>query len=146
MLASSGRIEAVVMDLTLLATLKDKLVNATEFSDVWRYFLDHFGEDPKFIALGERSSDAFLEAVLHQIGSQMFGQPVTLTDLLLSRLAEHHFTHGGVLLNGHLANVLYFDDIRSGMVAVWMANPAGETKYARFSGHRQRPGMNPSTN
>jgi hypothetical protein len=134
------------MDLSLLATLKDKLVNATEFSDVWRYFLDHFGEDPKFIALGDRSRDAFLEAVLDQIGMQMFGKPGSVTDLLLSHLPEHHFTHGGVLLDGHLANVLYFDDIRSGMVAVWMATPSGETKYARFSGQLQRPGLNPSPN
>jgi hypothetical protein len=95
------------MDLTLLETLKDKLVHATDFSDLWRYFLDHFGEDPGFIALGDRSRDPFLEAILSQLGSRMFSGRVTLTDLLLSRLADHHFTHGGLLLNGHLANVLY---------------------------------------
>jgi hypothetical protein len=134
------------MDLSLLATLKDKLVNATEFSDVWRYFLDHFGEDPEFIALGDRTRDAFLEAVLDQIGSQMFGKQVALTNFLLARLPDHHFTHGGGLLNGHLANVLYFDDIRTGMVAIWASITPGETKYARFSGQRQRPGLKPSAN
>jgi hypothetical protein len=134
------------MDLTLLATLKDKLVNATEFGEVWRYFLDHFGEDPAFIALGERSHDPFLVAVIEQIASQIFGKHVPLTNLLLTFLPDHHFTHGGVILDGHLANVLYFDDIRMGMVAVLMSLPSGETKYARFSGRMQRPNPIPSAN
>jgi hypothetical protein len=147
MLVCSFRTGDVVMDLTLLATLKDKLVTATEFDDVFRYFLDHFGENPKFIALGERSHDPFLVAVIEQIASQIFGKRVPLDNLLLTRLPDHNFTHGGVILNSHLANVLYFDDIRMGLVAVLMGFPTGEMKYARFSGQRPRPvPMNPSAN
>src|SRR5262249_52225983 len=52
-----------VMDLSLLETLKDKLLHAKQFSKVWEYFLDHFGENPDFVALGERTQDAFLKTV-----------------------------------------------------------------------------------
>jgi hypothetical protein len=48
------------MDLSLLNTLKKKLHDAEQFSDVWDYFMTNFGELPEFNALGQRSSDACL--------------------------------------------------------------------------------------
>src|SRR5438105_2776274 len=46
-------LRSAVMDLALLATLKDKLATATNFSEVMVYFFDHFGEEAEFMALGE---------------------------------------------------------------------------------------------
>ena len=134
------------MDLTLLATLKDKLANAKNFGDIWTYFFDHFGEDAEFIALGERTRDRMLEAILAQIGKEMFGRPVKVTDLLLTRLPEQQFIHGGLLLGGSLANVLYFEDIHMGVVAVVAAFRPSETKMARFSGIPLPGRLEPSQN
>src|SRR5262245_19566334 len=102
------------MDLALLTTLKDKLVQAKNFTEVWQYFFDQFGEDPAFIALGERTEHPFLEAILVQIGKEMFGHEVDLADVLLTRLPEQEFVHGGLTLDGRLANVIYFEDIQVG--------------------------------
>jgi hypothetical protein len=122
------------MNLKLLEKLKDKLITAREFGDVMKYFLDHFGEDPAFIALGDRIEHPFLEAVLAQVGQQLFGKPVSLTDVLLTRLPEHAFIHGGASLGGKLATVLYFEDLCKGLLTVcWSITPP-ETKYARFTG------------
>jgi hypothetical protein len=134
------------MDLALLATLKDKLVHAQNFTQVMEYFFDHFGEDPAFIALGDRAHDPFLEAVLREVGKQLFGGKVAVTDLLLTRLPEHQFLHGGCALNGKLANFLYFEDIHVGLLAVAMAVPVGEVKMVRFTGRRLPPVGEPSQN
>lgn len=134
------------MDLSLLDTLKDKLVHAEKFSDVLNYFFDHFGDDPAFIALGERTTDAFIEAVLQMVGKQLFGGNVRLTNVLLTRLPEKQFLHGACTINGQLGNIFYFDDIQVGLLSVVMLLPSNETKMVRFTGRRQPPGGAPSSN
>jgi hypothetical protein len=134
------------MDLTRLATLKDKLLHADNFGKVWEYFLDHFGEDPAFIALGDRASDPFLEAVLAEVGKQLFHRDVTVSDLLLTRLPEQEFLHGGCTLNGRLANVLYFEDVHTGLLAVVMSLAPADTKLVRFSGRPKPRNLGPSQN
>jgi hypothetical protein len=134
------------MDLSLLETLKHKLTTAKEFSPVFAYFLDHFGEEPAFIALGERTDSPFLEAMLAQIGEQMFGRKTHVRDVLLTRLSEQQFIHGTCTLNGKLTSVLYFEDIRTGLLAVIMSITPSDTKLVRFTG-RPMPGTpTPSAN
>jgi hypothetical protein len=134
------------MDLSLLATLKDKLATASDFSEVQRYFLDHFGEDPEFMKLGEKARHPFLEAVFAQIGQQLFRSPAALMELLLIRLPEHHFIHGSCVLNGRLSQVIYFEDVQLGLLTVLASLTPPETKYARFSGRAMPRGWSPSTN
>jgi hypothetical protein len=122
------------MDLALLATLKDRLLTARDFGDVLTYFLDHFGEDPGFIALGERCEHPFLEAVFTQVGGQLFGRPIRVSNVMLTRLAEEGFVHGTVQLEDRLGTVLYFEDIQKGLLSVvWSLSPT-ETKLVRFTG------------
>jgi hypothetical protein len=134
------------VDLSLLETLKQKLITAKQFSAVFNYFLDHFGHDPEFIAQGERTHSPFLEAVLTEVGKQLFGKPVPLADVLLTRLPGHGFIHGACKLGGHLANVLYFEDGRIGLLAVIESYTSPETKLVRFSGRSLQGTPTPSTN
>lgn len=134
------------MDLNLLATLKDKLLHAKNFSEVWHYFFDHFGEDAEFIALGERIRDTFLEAVLDQVAQQIFGKKVPVHEMLLTRLAEHQFIHGGCIINGKLANVVYFEDVQVGLFALIMSVQPSDTRMARFSGRAMPARGSPSAN
>ena len=64
----------------------------------------------------------------------MFSGEVVVSHLLLTRLPEHHFVHGGFAINHSLANIIYFEDVHQGLMAVVMPPPNIETKYARFSG------------
>jgi hypothetical protein len=122
------------MNLELLATLKERLTTAQDFGDVLTYFLDHFGDHPEFIALGERCEHPFLEAVFAQVGGQLFGRAIKVSGVMLTRLAEQAFVHGTVHLENKLATVLYFEDIQKGLLSVvWSASPT-ETKLVRFTG------------
>jgi hypothetical protein len=122
------------MDLSLVATLKDKLIHAEQFADIMNYFFDHFGDHPEFLALGERVESPLLEAVLEAVAKQLFGREVPVEHMLLTRLPEHGLIHGGASLGGKPATVLYFEDVCKGLLTViWSARPP-ETKFARFSG------------
>lgn len=135
------------MDLSKLRALEKMLHEATRFYDVWDYFLKHFGEDPAFIALGQRGRDEFLDEVLQQIGMQLFGPRVQITEPMLTRLPEYGFIHGTVFMQGRLASALYFENIHKGMLAV-LAGPgdAPETKFIRFTGRAMYKGLDRSDN
>lgn len=125
------------MQIKFLAALKDQLVQATEFSEVWKYFLDNFGEDPAFMALGERTSHGLLEALIIQAAKGSFKMTIDSKDILLTLLPEHKFIHGGICRNGKMVNVLYFEEISTGSMMIcalgakntitsrFMAKPAG---------------------
>jgi hypothetical protein len=122
------------MDLSKLATLKVKLLTATNFGEVLGFFLDHFGDHPAFLDLGEPITDEFLTAVLAQVAGEMFHKPVVLRDIRLIRLPDYEFIHGGFSAEGKVGTLLYFEDARKGLVSVaWSLSPP-ETKYARFTG------------
>src|SRR5262245_65306952 len=122
------------MDLTLLTTLKEKLASASDFTEVWSYFFTHFGEDGEFIQQGERAEHPFLEALLVQLGAESFGRKIAISNLLLTHLPAHCFIHGGFTIEGRLGNVIYFDDIQTGLIAVIMSHAPSETKMVRFAG------------
>jgi hypothetical protein len=134
------------MDLALLATLKERLLTATDFGEVVTYFFDHFGDHAEFIALGERCEHPFLEAVFSQVGGQLFERAVKVSHVMLTRLAEQGFIHGTVHLENKLATVLYFEDIQKGLLSVlWSVSPS-ETKLVRFTGRPMPDRWSRSTN
>src|SRR5437867_4152060 len=106
------------MDLSLLAKLKEELIHAEQFSDVWAYFLDHFGEDPAFLALGTRTRHEMIESLLIQTAQKICQMQVAAVDIILTRIAEHHFIHGGYCAGGRMINVLYFEDALLGTIMV----------------------------
>lgn len=123
------------LDLKKLDTLREKLAKAKDFSDPMNYFFDHFGENDEFMGLGERIQDPFLEGLIQQLGIQIFpGQQVHLISLMLTRLPEHKFIHGGFTLNGQLGNIIYFEEACMGLMAIVTLQTSGETKFMRFSG------------
>ncbi len=122
------------MDLSKLATLKAKLLTAKNFGEVTGYFLDHFGDHPAFIELGEPTSDEFLVQVLAEVASQLFHKTVAMHDVRLVRLPDHGFVHGGFMVQGKVGTLIYFEDVCKGLISfAWSLAPP-ETKYARFTG------------
>jgi hypothetical protein len=127
------------MDLSKLATLKAKLLTAQNFGEVLGYFLDHFGDHPAFLELGEPTADDFIEQVLEQVAGQLFGRKVAVKNMRLVRLPDHGFTHGGFSVEGKVGTLIYFEDEHKGLISIAWSLAPPETKYARFTG---RPVLN----
>lgn len=134
------------MDLSLLATLKDKLVHAKDLADILDYFLTHFATDREFIAQGEPTRSIFLEAIVKEIGKELFRKDVDVTGLLLTRLPDHQFIHSGGMIEGKLITLLYFEDLQMGFMAIIWSERTNETKMVRFSGKRLASRPEPSQN
>lgn len=135
-----------MLDLAQLIVLKDKLINGSDFSEVFRFFLDHFGENPEFHDIGELVPEhPLLLSMIEQIGRTMFKQnKLRLVGLHLARLNEYPFIHGGFFINGKVATILYFEEINKGLMAVsWGGD---EMRYSRFTAQKAVGLSKPSRN
>lgn len=126
------------MDLTRMQELKRKLLHDSQLPPVWVYFLDHFGEKEEFRVLGEPINHPFVEAVISEVGRQLFGPKHSVHNLILKRIDDQHFVHGGFTIGSHIGGVFYFEDEQMGLVMVAERPPSIEVKYARFSGQPLR--------
>ena len=120
------------MGLNKLTELKEKLMVAEQIGDVWDFFFDHFGEDPRFMALGKNRKSPLLRNILVKLGKELYGPGGTLTAMRLKVLRAQRFAHGSCSLGGHPASVMYFADIGLGAVAA--TDPqTGRTHFVRFT-------------
>jgi hypothetical protein len=122
-----------------LADLKKMLVEATNFQSVDRYFSDHFGEDRAFVARGRPSRHKRFRAVLAAAADGFFEKKgAAITNRILLEVPEEHFIHGVMLIEGLPANVMYFDDIEVGLLAI-ITGPGDHVSYLRISPLAVRP-------
>jgi hypothetical protein len=121
------------MDLAQLQELKQKLLHDKELAPIWSFFFDNLAADPQFIALGQRTEHTFIEAVIAEVVRQLFPQSGGAGGLLLTRLPEEQFVHGGFFVAGRPGGVIYFEEARIGLIAIADLPPSIEVKYARFS-------------
>lgn len=135
------------MNLSRLAQLKEKLVAATDFATVMDYFMTEFGDHAEFMDHGQCVRDQRLEAILCEIGKQVFPKSptVVLDQVRLVGIPAYHFTHGGLLMNGRISTMFYFSDVQMGLLAVAMSL-AGPTQLVRFSGKLLSPNLAASEN
>jgi hypothetical protein len=120
------------MDLANLSTLKQKLVDETNFHSIWDHFMTNFGERREFAGVGQRTSSPLLEAAIGQAAKEVFGTKVPLRNLLLIRLPEQHFIHRPLSLSGRIAKIIYFEDIGVGLLSIGFTPPA-ENRFVRFT-------------
>jgi hypothetical protein len=122
------------MKIDRLQELKQKLTSVADLSDIWLFYMDHFADHPEFTDLGEPADNEYLNAVLQKTCQQMFGRAIKITDFLLIYIAPDHLFHGAFQVEGRIGGVIYFEDIKIGLLAVSADYPPTDAvKYSRFS-------------
>jgi hypothetical protein len=133
------------MKINRLQELKQKLTTEKDLSDIWLFYMDHFADQPEFTDLGEPAYNEYLNAILHKTCQQMFGRAITITGFFLIYIAKYRLFHGPFQVEGRIGGVIYFEDIKIGLLAVSVDYPASDlVKYSRFSEIIQLSGPNES--
>jgi hypothetical protein len=123
--------------------LKDKLVNGQDFSEIWHYYMDHFADHVEFIEMGTPGQNLHLETAIHTTCIQLFGQApkkgfgkttrvVSDAKFFLIKIQEYDFFHGPVQVGKKMGGVIYFSDIKTGLVAM-SSSSDDNVQYSRFS-------------
>ncbi|MDH6060391.1 hypothetical protein NWP17_08055 [Chrysosporum bergii ANA360D] len=128
------------MKIERLQELKQKLTHEGDFSHIWSFYMDHFADHREFTQMGKPSYNEYLNAILQKTCHQMFGRPVNITRFLLIYIPEYGLFHGPFQAEGRMGGLIYFDDIKIGLIAVSADYPpTDEVKYSRFSEMIQLP-------
>ena len=124
------------LDLRKLEDLKEKMQVEEDFAAIWKFFFDHFGENPEFMALGEQADEEmrqFLEPILESICKQLVNREVMTAQFILTEFPDQKFYHGPCLTDAGIAVVFYFDDLKMGMFSLTPKLGSGLVHYGRFS-------------
>ena len=124
------------MNLQKLEDLKAMVQIDEDFGAIWRFFFDHFGEKPEFAAIGNPANGAmqsYLEPILEDICKRIANREVLIAKFMLSEVPGHGFFHGPCLTDAGIVVVLYFEDVRMGMVSLAPGIESGLVHYARFT-------------
>jgi hypothetical protein len=96
--------------------------------------MDHFADHPKFIDLGKPAKNGYIDAVVKKTCQELFGQNVTIANSLLIYIPKHQFFHGPFQAGGRIGGVIFFEDIKVGVLAVSAtSSPNGQVYYSRFT-------------
>lgn len=131
------------MNIDRLQELKQKLTLEADLSAIWSFYMDHFADDPKFIELGEPKYNEYLDAVIHKTVEQMFGRAIKINGFFPIYIAQYSFFHAPFWVERRIGGVIYFEDIKIGLIAVSADYPPTDVvKYSRFSEVMQLPTPN----
>jgi hypothetical protein len=124
------------LDWQKLEDLKQKMQIEEDFGEIWKFFFDHFGENPEFMAFGRRADEdmhSFLEPILENICKHVVNREVMAAHFILTEISGRNFYHGPCVTDAGLAVVFYFDDLKMGMFSLTPALGSGLVHYGRFS-------------
>jgi hypothetical protein len=122
------------MNIERLQELKQKMINDKDLSQIWLFYMDHFADHQAFTELGKPAHNDYLDVVLQKTCQQMFGKAITITNLFLIYIAEYQFFHGPFQVEGRIGGVIFFEDIKVGLLAVSSEfPPTNAVNYSRFS-------------
>ena len=119
-------------DLPLhLGVLLAKLQHPTDYEKAFYYFIEEFGSDKRFIALGIPEEPPHLLAIAQHIAGKALGKTVGLEKTRISHVPEHRFHHGSASVDGRAVILLYFEAVNTGLLAI-IPGVRGAAEFARF--------------
>lgn len=123
------------MDWQQLGKLRELVEHEAEFDKIWSFFFDELGKDESFVKAGTHAPAALqdeLLPLLEGIYKRMVNDDVMVGQLLLTEVPGQNFFHGPCITDAGIGCVLYFADLRMGMVSLTRQGQK-LVHYARFT-------------
>ena len=101
-----------------------------DFNNIFQKFMTLY-ESPTFRNMGHREENELLETVIKNAANSINMPDVQ--GIRINFLPEYNFYHGPFMANFMPGNIIYFGDIKMGLVTL-PRNLKGDTSFFRFSG------------
>ena len=116
-----------------LQYLKQVMQTEPEPPKISDAFWDEVAHEPSFASAGRPAENPRLRAMMERVGRHVLGEAYSATSTMLIHVREDAFWHGCCVLDGKLAQILYFEDIDRGLLAIAGDIGSGTTYYVPFS-------------
>ena len=127
-----------------LGILRGRLLHPTDYEKAFGYFLEEFGGDREFIAMGEVEELPLMVALLSHIARKSLGRDVRVERARISAVPGHGFHHGSAAVEGRAVIFFFFEADNKGLMAI-VPGVDGGAAFARFSLPQNLP-VNPAHN
>jgi hypothetical protein len=113
--------------------LKELLLKSADLTEPMDYFLQHVITDAEIVRASQPAASALLLQVILELVERHCGQEVFVLAPFFLHAASYQFWHGGCHLGGYVTHVLYFDDVKTGILSVVTPQDPSSVEYLRFS-------------
>ncbi len=107
-----------------------------DFDNIFQKFMT-LVDSPKFMAMGKRKKNKLLDTVIQKAVSDIDMPDVQ--GIRINFIRKYNFYHGSFMANFMPGNVIYFNDIKMGLITL-PRNFKGDNSFFRFSGTEIPPG------
>jgi hypothetical protein len=113
--------------------LKELLIASKDLTEPMDYFLQHVITDAEIVRASQPAASAMLLHVILELVERHCGQEVFVLAPFLLHAPSYQLWHGGCRLDGYVAHLVYFDNIKTGILSIAQPQDAVNAKYVRFS-------------
>jgi hypothetical protein len=120
------------MNLDKLKQLETILAESEEFSDIFTYFMDNFGDKPSFVRDSKKAKSPLIMAMIKEGAVVVFRKiPIRITNVTILSFDRLSILHGGGFVEGQLFQFFYCKRINKGMLII--ASSTGSTEMVRIT-------------
>jgi hypothetical protein len=113
--------------------LKELLVVTKDLTEPLDYFLRHVITDAELVSASQPAASALLLQVTLDLVERHCGQELFVLAPFFLHAATYRLWHGGCHLGDYVAHVLYFDDVKTGILSIVQHEDPASVEYLRFS-------------
>jgi hypothetical protein len=113
--------------------LKELLVTSVDLTEPLDYFLQHVITDPEVVRLSEPAASALLLNVTVGLVERHCGEELFVLAPFFLHVPAYQLWHGGCHLGVYVTHLLYFDDVKTGLLSIVRPQDSANADYMRFS-------------
>jgi hypothetical protein len=113
--------------------LKELLIASKDLTQPMDYFLQHVINDAEIVRASQPAASALLLHVILELVERHCGQELFVLAPFMLHVATYRLWHGGCHLGGYVTHVLYFEDIKTGILSIVQPQDSTSVEYLRFS-------------
>jgi hypothetical protein len=124
--------------------LKELLVTSVDLTEPLDYFLQHVITDPEIVRLSEPAASSLLLNVTVGLVERHCGQALFVLAPFFLHAPAYQLWHGGCHLGDYVTHLVYFDDVKTGLLSIVRPQDTGNADYVRFSVVNRPAGRSPN--
>ena len=113
--------------------LKELMLQSANLTEPMDYFLQHVITDAEIVRASQPATSALLLHVILGLVERHCGQELFVLAPFFLHAPAYQLWHGGCRLDGYVTHLVYFDDIKTGILSIAQPQDTVNANYVRFS-------------